>query len=82
MPLYLTPGKLQWENDLRYQCQHYQNILIQPPRGDDAEKLMQMAEAILREEKFVRCDDRSEKFWHSDLVTYQKEFATAPLLMV
>jgi len=82
MPLYLTPGKLQWEDDLRYQCQHYQNILLQTPQGDDAEKLMERAEAILRGEMFVRCDDRSEKFWHNDLVTYQKESVTAPLLMV
>ena len=81
MPLHLTPGKVQWEADLHYQCQHYQNILIQPPHGDEAEKLMAMAEAILKEQKFVRCEDRSEKLWHNDLVTYQKESAV-PLVMV
>ncbi len=73
MPLHIILGKHRWEDDLRDQCQRFTNVLVQPPQGDDAEKLMAEAEAILRGEKFVRCDDRSEKLWHNDLVTFQKD---------
>ena len=73
MALHVILGKPRWEDELRYQCQHYRIILIQPPPGEGVRWLTEKAEAILKDEKFVRCDDRSEKLWHNDLVTYRRE---------
>jgi len=67
----ITPGASGWEEDLRYQCRVYQNVLLQQPQTDEAE-LMARAESILLEEKFQRQPDPSKKLFSNNLRAYRK----------
>ena len=73
MALHVILGKPHWEHELRHQCQHHRTIVIQPPAGEGSQLLADKAEAILKSESYVRCDDRGEDLWHNNLVTYRRE---------